>query len=179
MQRVHLVTSLLDAEGFAGTLTAQLQCPGSLYLPVRLAIRLLCHAHMSNGLSLTAHVEGIVSFLFLGSACHGFCSLCWVVLTCQLLLVVWLVLAKLTGLTSCVSCNNGAGGDEKHMIFECAALTSWQQQHVDVFSAHGVSLRSPLLLSRAIWGFFDLRHGLSRLYARMTSFNWSKQSTCI
>lgn len=66
MQCVHDVMSLLAVEGVAGTLTAQLQCTGTL---AKLAIKLLCHAHISNALSLTACVEGIVSFLFLGGTC--------------------------------------------------------------------------------------------------------------
>ena len=57
---------------------------------------------MSSGLSLVAHVGGIVSFLFLGGACSGFYSLGWAVMACRLLLAVWLVLAVWTGLTGFV-----------------------------------------------------------------------------
>ena len=49
-----------------------------------------------------AHVGGIVSFLFLGGACSGFCSLGWAGMACRLLLAVWLVLAMWTGLTGLV-----------------------------------------------------------------------------
>ena len=60
-------------------------------------LRVLFHAHMSSGLSLIAHVGGIVSFLFLGSACSDYCSLGWAVMACRLLLAVWLVLAMWAG----------------------------------------------------------------------------------
>ena len=65
-------------------------------------LRVLFHAHTSSGSSLIARVEGIASFLFLGGACSGFCSLGWAVMACQLLLAVWLVLAMWTGLTGFV-----------------------------------------------------------------------------
>ena len=42
-------------------------------------LRVLFHAHTSNGLSLIAHVEGNVSFLFLEGACIDFSSLGWAV----------------------------------------------------------------------------------------------------
>ena len=44
--------------------------------------------HIRAVASLIAHVEGTVSFLFLGGACSDVCSL-----GCQLLLAVWLASA--------------------------------------------------------------------------------------
>ena len=100
MPRVHDVMPLLDVDGVVEALTARLQSTGSgsLYCPRAAPLRVLFHAHTSSGLSLIAHVGGIVSFLFLGGTCSEFCSLGWAVMACQLLLAVWLVLAGLFGL---------------------------------------------------------------------------------
>ena len=55
--------------------------------------------YTSSGLSLISHVGGgIVSVLFLGGACSGFCRLGWAVMACQLLLAGRLALAMETGL---------------------------------------------------------------------------------
>ena len=54
-------------------------------------LKRLFHAHTSNGLSLMAHVGGIVSFLFLVDACSDFGS--WAVMAGPLLLAGWLALA--------------------------------------------------------------------------------------
>ena len=57
------------------------------------ALKGLFYAHTSSGLSLIAHVGGVVSSLFLGGACSEFCSLGWAVMACRLLLAGWLALA--------------------------------------------------------------------------------------
>ena len=94
MPRVHDVVPLLDVDGdVEATRPCGLQSTGSggLHCPRAAPF----HAHTSSGLSLIAHVEGILSFRFLGGACSDFCSLGWAVhvMACQLLLAVWLVLA--------------------------------------------------------------------------------------
>ena len=92
---MHDVVPLLDVDGVVEALTARLQSTGSgcLHCPRATPLRVLFHAHTSSGLSLIAYIEGIVSSLFLGGACSGFCSSGWAVMACQLLLAVWLVLA--------------------------------------------------------------------------------------
>ena len=42
----------------------------------------------------------------------------------------------------CLACNSGAVGDEKHMIFECAAIAPLRQQHVDLFTPRTDTMRS-------------------------------------
>ena len=95
MPRVHEVVPLLDVDGVVKALPARLLSTGSgsLHCPGAAPLRVLLHAHASNGSSLIACVGGIVSFLFLGGACSGSCSLGWAVMVCQLLLAGWLVLA--------------------------------------------------------------------------------------
>ena len=104
MPRVHDVVPLLDVDGVVEALTACLQSKGSSSLSVLVQppLRVLFQAHTSNGLSLIAHVGGIVSFLFLGGARSDFCSLGWAVMACRLLLAVWLVLAMRPGLIGSV-----------------------------------------------------------------------------
>ena len=109
MPRVHDVVPLLHVDGVVEALTACLQSTGSgsLYCPRAAPTQgvvswVLFHAHTSSGLSLIAHVGGIVSFLFLGGACSDFCSLDWAVMACRLLLAVWLVLAMWAGLIGSV-----------------------------------------------------------------------------
>jgi len=63
---------------------------------VKLPLEVLFLALMNSGLGHTAFVGVIVICLFLVGACSAFCSL-----ACLLLLVVWLVLLMLTGLTGC------------------------------------------------------------------------------
>ena len=52
----------------------------------------------------------------------------------------------------CLACKSGAGGDERHMMFECAALAPLRQQHADHFTPRTDTMRS-VLLCRIIWGF--------------------------
>ena len=101
--------------------------------------KVLFHAHTSSALSLIAHVGGIVSFLYLGGACSGFCSSGWAVMACRLLLAVGRVDRANR---VCLACNSGAIGDEKHMIFECAALAPLRQQHTDLFTPRTNTMRS-------------------------------------
>ena len=70
---------------------------------VKLPLEVLFLALMSSGLSRTAFVGVIVICLSLAGACSAFCSLGLVAIAiaCLLLLVVWLVLLMLTGLTGC------------------------------------------------------------------------------
>ena len=42
----------------------------------------------------------------------------------------------------CLACNSGAVGDEKHMIFGCAALTFLRHQHADLFTLSTDTMRS-------------------------------------
>ena len=58
-------------------------------------------ALMNSGLGHTAFVGVIVICLFLVGACSAFCSLGLVAIAYLLLLVVWLMLLMLTGLTGC------------------------------------------------------------------------------
>ena len=104
MPRVHNVVPLFDVDGVVEALTALLQRTGSSgqHCPRAAPTQGVVSAHTSSGSSLIAHVEGIASFMFLGGACSGFCSLGWAVMACELLLVVWLVLAMWTGLTGFV-----------------------------------------------------------------------------
>ena len=98
------VVPLLDVDGVVEALTARLQSTGSgsLHCPRAAPTQGVVHAHTSSALSLIAYIGGIVSFLFLGGACSGFCTLGWAVMACQLLLAVWLVLAVQTGPTGFV-----------------------------------------------------------------------------
>ena len=41
-----------------------------------------------------------------------------------------------------LACNSGAVGDEKHMIFECAAIAPLRQQHADLFTPRTDTMRS-------------------------------------
>ena len=68
---------------------------------VRLPLEVLFLALMNSGLGHTAFVGVIVICLFLAGACSAFCSLGLVAITCLLLLVVWLALLMLIGLTGC------------------------------------------------------------------------------
>ena len=73
------------------------------------------------------------------------CRLLLAVCKILLLLLLWLVLAMWTGLTGFVcklACNSGAIGDEKHMIFECAAIAPLWQQHADLFTPRTDTMRS-------------------------------------
>ena len=83
------------------------------------------------------------------------CRLLLAVCKILLLLLLWLVLAMWTGLTGFVcklACNSGAIGDEKHMIFECAAMAPLRQQHADL-SHLKLTPCAPFSLSRITWGF--------------------------
>ena len=42
----------------------------------------------------------------------------------------------------CLACKSGAIGDEKHMIFECAAMALLRQQHADLFTPQTDAMRS-------------------------------------
>ena len=89
-------------------------------VPVQPPLRVLLHAHTSSGVSLIAHVRGIVSFLFLGDACNDFGSLGWAVVTCQIatgrgrLADVGHV-CKANRV--CLACNSGTIGDIKAYDF--------------------------------------------------------------
>ncbi len=68
---------------------------------VKLPLEVLFLALTNSGLGHTAFVGVIVICLFLAGACSAFCSLGLVAMAYLLLLVVWLVLLMLTGLTGC------------------------------------------------------------------------------
>ena len=95
MPRVHDVVPLLDVDGVVEALTGRLQGTGSgsLYYPSAAPTQGVVRAHTSSGLSLIAHVGGIVNFLFLGDACSNFCSSGRAVMAWQLLLARRLALA--------------------------------------------------------------------------------------
>ena len=101
MPRLHNAVPLLDVDGVVKALTEPLQstlrqvlagCIVFMQPPLKGLFHAYAYVHMSSGLSLIAHAEGIVSFLCLGlpGACSGFCSLGWAVMACRLLLAGWL-----------------------------------------------------------------------------------------
>ena len=47
----------------------------------------------------------------------------------------------------CLFCNSGALGDERHLIFECAALTSLWSRYANLFTGSTDTTRSLFLLS--------------------------------
>ncbi len=101
MPRVFDVIPLLEIDSIVEALTVQLQDMGSaaLYCPRKAPTRGVVLALMNSGLGHTAFVGVIVICLFLAGACSAFCSLGLVAMACLLLLVVWLVLLMLAGLT--------------------------------------------------------------------------------
>ena len=42
----------------------------------------------------------------------------------------------------CLSCNAGALGDERHLIFECTALASLRSRYADLFTSSTDTMRS-------------------------------------
>ena len=95
MPHMHDVVPLLDVDVLWKALTECLQNTGSVSLYIQYITRAaptqgIVSCTYEHCLSLTAHVGGIVSFLFLGGTCSDFCSLGWAVMACQLLLVGWL-----------------------------------------------------------------------------------------
>ena len=42
----------------------------------------------------------------------------------------------------CLSCNSGAVGDEKHLVFECAALAALLSQYANLFTSCTDTVRS-------------------------------------
>ena len=75
---------------------------------------------MSNGGSLTAHIEGSVSFLFLGGRYSAVCKFLWLAHCCF----------HLAGAGHvdranrvCLACNRGAIGDEWHIISKLKILS--------------------------------------------------------
>ena len=103
MPRVFVVIPLLEIDSIVEALTVQLQDVGSaaLYCPRVFPLEVLFLALTNSGLGHTAFVGVIVICLFLAGACSAFCSLGLVAIAYLLLLVVWLVLLMLTGLTGC------------------------------------------------------------------------------
>ena len=88
MPRAHDVVPLLDVDGVVEALTGHLQGTGSgsLYRP---------HAAPTQGVVSCTNEQWFKPYsprrrychsLFLGGACSDFCSLCWAVMACQLLL---------------------------------------------------------------------------------------------
>ena len=62
-------------------------------------------------------------------------------LPCTLIMACLLLLTACHGhvdgaLKVCLSCNSGAIGDEKPLLFVCAALASFRPQYADLFTAH-------------------------------------------
>ncbi len=94
MPRVFDVMPLLGVDGVVGALTVQLQDVGRAACIVLVFLALI-----NSGLGHTAFVGVIVICLFLVGACSAFRSLGLVAIACLLLLVVWLVLLILLGLT--------------------------------------------------------------------------------
>ena len=114
-------------------------CIVLLWLP----LGVLSLALMSSGLGHTAFVGVIVICLCLAGACGAFCSLGLVAMACLLLLVVLLALLMLTELRGCaLSCNAGARGDERHLIFACTALASLRSRYAGLFTSSTDTMRS-------------------------------------
>ena len=42
----------------------------------------------------------------------------------------------------CLACNSGAVGDERHMTFDCTALTFLRQRHAHLFMPSTITMRS-------------------------------------
>ena len=144
MPRVCDVIPILDVDNTVGALTAQLQDTGSgdLYCP-RLAptrgvvsctygqwfrpysiCRRYCHLPVSG--------RRMRRFLQFRLGCHG----------------LPIAVGRLAGAAHvdraqrvCLSCNSGALGDERHLIFECAALASWRSRYADLFTGSTDTMR--------------------------------------
>ena len=145
MPRVHDVVPLLDVDGVVEALTVRLQSTGSagLYCP------------------RVAPTQGVVSCTYQQwfrpfSMRRRYCQLpvsgrrmqrfLQFRLGCHRLPVA---AGRLAGACHvdrahrfCLACNSGAVGDERHMIFECAALAALRQQHADLFTSCTVTMRS-------------------------------------
>ena len=144
MPRVCDVIPILDVDNIVGALTAQLQNMGSgLYCP-RMAPtrgvvsctyeqwfrpysirRRYCHLPVSG--------RRMRRFLQFRLGCHG----------------LPIAVGRLAGAAHvgraqrvCLSCNSGALGDERHLIFECAALASLRSQYADLFTGNTDTMRS-------------------------------------
>ena len=73
----------------------------------------------------------------------------------------WVVIAS--PLSQCPCHYSGAIGDEKHMIFDCAAIAPLRQQHADLFTPRTDTMRSFFAS-----GGFELRYRLSEFHEHMT-----------
>ena len=129
MPRVHDVIPTLDVDNIVGVLTAQLQDMGSgaLYCPHVAPTWGVVFALISSGPGHTAFAGVIIICLLLASTCDAVCSLGLgaMALSYLLLLVVLMVQLMLPQLRGCACfCNShyGAVWDERHLIFDCAAL---------------------------------------------------------
>ncbi len=110
---------------------------------MKLPLEVLFLALTNSDLGHTAFVGVIVICLFLAGACSAFCSLGLVAIAYLLLLVVWLVLLMLTGLTGCAWLAIVVlWGDEMHLVFECAALASLRSRYASLFTGSTDTMRS-------------------------------------
>ena len=98
-------------------------------------------ALMSSGLGHTAFVGVIVICLCLAGACSAFCRL-----GCHGLPIATGRFAGAAHVDRaqrvCLSCNAGALGDERHLIFECTALASLLSRYADLFKSSTDTIRS-------------------------------------
>ena len=145
MPRVCDVMPLLDVDSILGALTEQLQDVGGG------ALYCLCAAPTQGIVSCTYEqwfrpyslhrpycrmpVSGgrMRHFLRFRLACHG----------------LSIAAGRFAGANQvdrahrvCVSCNSGAVGDEKHLVFECAALASLRSRYASLFTSSKDTMRS-------------------------------------
>ena len=145
MPRVHDVVPLLDVDGVLEALTARLQSTGSgsLYCPRAAPTQgvVSCtyeqwfkpYSPRRRYCQLLVSGRRMRRFLQFRLGCHG----------------LPIATGRLAGAGHvgradrvCLACNSGGVGDEKHMIFECAALAPLRQQHADLFTPRTGTMRS-------------------------------------
>ena len=145
MPRVHDVVPLLDVDGVVEALTARLQSTGSgsLYCPRAAPTQgvVSCtyeqwfkpYSPRRRYCQLPVSGRRMRRFLQFRLGCHG----------------LPIATGRLAGAGHvgradrvCLACNSGGVGDEKHMIFECAALAPLRQQYADLFTPRTGTMRS-------------------------------------
>ena len=145
MPRVCDVIPILDVDNIIEVLTTQLQdlgngaiyCPrvaptrgvvsctyGQWFRPYSLCRR-YCHSHVSG--------RRMQRFLQFRLGCHGL-----PIATGRFAGAAHVDRARRV----CLSCNAGALGDERHLIFECTALASLRSRYADLFTSSTDTMRS-------------------------------------
>ena len=145
MPRVHDLVPLLDVDDVVEALTAHLQSTGSgsLYCPRAAPTQgvIACtyeqwfqpYSPRRRYCQLPVSGRRMQRLLQFRLGCHG----------------LPIAIGRLAGAGRvdranrvCLACNSGAIGDEKHMIFECAAIAPLRQQHADLFTPRTDTMRS-------------------------------------